>query len=92
MTTSRSPFFDVSCRLLFFFRATACPCNAFGGQEPAPNHEIVQFTQNKGVTFPVVGKLECENGDNTHPLYKMLRSSVSSGFADTILGQSIKWV
>ncbi|RYH28326.1 hypothetical protein EON65_12645 [archaeon] len=45
------------------------------------------FAQSKGAKFPILGKLECENGSNTHVVYQFLRASLSGG----ILGQSIKW-
>ena len=41
----------------------------------------------KGVTFPVLGKLECDNYDKTHPLYKYLKASLPGG----ILGTGLKW-
>ncbi len=34
-----------------------------------------------------MGKLECDNGDMTHPLYKYLKSSIDGG----ILGSGLKW-
>jgi len=65
----------------------AFPCNNFGGQEPGTNAEILDFAKGKGATFPILGKLECDNGDKTDPLYKYLKSSVSGG----LLGQGLKW-
>ena len=51
------------------------PCNQFGHQEPGTDSEIQQFcSMNYGVEFPVYGKIEV-NGDNTHPLYKYLKSN-----------------
>ena len=46
----------------------AVPCNQFGGQEPGSDDEIVQFTKQYGVTFPIAAKTEV-NGDNAHPVY-----------------------
>lgn len=43
--------------------------------------------ETKAATFPVLGKLECDNGDQTHPLYSYLKSSLSGG----ILGSGLKW-
>lgn len=60
-------------------------------QEPGPNKQIEEFGQKKNATFPILGKLECENGSKTHPLYQMLRKSVDSGVVDSLLGHSIKW-
>jgi glutathione peroxidase len=66
----------------------AFPCNNFGAQEPASNNDILSFArETKHATFPVLGKLECDNGDKTHPLYKFLKSSLSGG----ILGNGLKW-
>jgi len=65
----------------------AFPCNNFGGQEPGTNKEILEFAKGKGATFPILGKLECDNGDKTDPLYQYLKSSVTGG----LLGQGLKW-
>jgi glutathione peroxidase len=63
------------------------PCNQFGGQEPGGAEEIGAFCQkNYGVTFPLFAKIDV-NGDNTHPLYKFLKSEGRG-----ILGsEAIKW-
>ena len=48
------------------------PCNQFGGQEPGTAEEIKSFCTSKyEVTFPLYDKIEV-NGDNRHPLYKLL--------------------
>lgn len=67
----------------------AFPCNNFGGQEPGSNEEIATFSTKKGATYPVFGKLECENKDAnlTHPLYRYLKAAVPGG----MLGQGLKW-
>lgn len=66
----------------------AFPCNNFGGQEPAGNDDILLYArETKHATFPVLGKLECDNGAETHPLYKFLKSSIDGG----ILGNGLKW-
>lgn len=46
----------------------AFPCNNFGSQEPGSNAEILTFAKGKGATFPVFGKLECENSVNTRKM------------------------
>ena len=69
------------------FEILGFPCNNFGSQEPGTDEEIQMFAEKKGAKFPVLGKLECENGSVTHPLYLFLRSSLSGG----ILGPSLKW-
>ena len=63
------------------------PCNQFGSQEPGGADEIGAFCQkNYGVSFPMFAKIEV-NGDNTHPLYKFLKSEKRG-----ILGsEKIKW-
>ena len=67
----------------------AFPCNNFGAQEPGSNEAISEFATKKGATFPVFGKLECENKDPTltHPLYRYLKSNVPGG----MLGDGLKW-
>jgi glutathione peroxidase len=50
------------------------PCNQFLGQEPGTEAEIAQFCSvNYGVSFPMFSKISV-NGDETHPLYKYLKS------------------
>lgn len=63
------------------------PCNQFGSQEPGSDEEIQSFCSlNYGVTFPVLQKVEV-NGENTHPVYKYLKSKKSG-----LLGLTrIKW-
>jgi glutathione peroxidase len=66
----------------------AFPCNNFGNQEPGYNEAILSYARSeKAATFPVMGKLECDNGEQTHPLYKFLKSSLSGG----VLGSGLKW-
>jgi len=66
----------------------AFPCNNFKQQEPEDNLQILSFARDeKHTTFPVLGKLECDNRENTHPLYQFLKSSLSGG----ILGSGLKW-
>jgi len=65
----------------------AFPCNNFAAQEPGTNTQIQEFAKSKGATFPVLGKLECWNGEQTHPIYQYLTSTAPS----SILGNGIKW-
>eukprot|EP01033_Poteriospumella_lacustris_P004336 gene4337-3099_t len=65
----------------------AFPCNNFGKQEPGTNAEIQAFVRDRGVTFNVMGKLECDNGEQTHPLYQYLKNNGGS----SILGKGLKW-
>jgi glutathione peroxidase-family protein len=70
------------------FEVLAFLCNNFAnGQKPDSNEDILAFTRKKGVTFTIMGKLECENGDKTHPLYKYLRATCSGG----VLGHALRW-
>jgi glutathione peroxidase len=63
------------------------PCNQFGGQEPGTEQEIKEFCEsNFDVTFPMFSKVDV-NGDNTHPLYKYLKSNAKG----TMGTQDIKW-
>jgi glutathione peroxidase len=62
------------------------PCNQFAGQEPGSADEIGDFCQkNYGVSFPMFDKIEV-NGENTHPLYRWLRTEKGG-----LLGDAIKW-
>mmetsp|Transcript_5779 Transcript_5779/g.6643 ORF Transcript_5779/g.6643 Transcript_5779/m.6643 type:complete len:122 (-) Transcript_5779:707-1072(-) len=67
------------------FEVLAFPCNQFGGQEPASEEEIKEFTAGFGVTFPLFGKVEV-NGDNAHPLFAWLKWEKAG-----TLGDNIKW-
>jgi len=63
------------------------PCNQFLKQDPGSDSEIGEFCSlNYGVSFPMFSKIEV-NGDNTHPLYKYLKSE-----AKGLMGsEKIKW-
>ncbi|MBI5324488.1 MAG: glutathione peroxidase [Ignavibacteriae bacterium] len=62
------------------------PCNQFGQQEPGTNKEIIEFcSTNYNVTFPLFDKIEV-NGENTHPLYKYLKSAKPE-----FQNEDIKW-
>jgi len=63
------------------------PCNQFASQEPGSESDIISFCKiNYDVTFPMFSKIYV-NGDNTHQLYKYLKSE-KSGLLGT---QMIKW-
>ncbi|MCP5455312.1 MAG: glutathione peroxidase [Thermotogae bacterium] len=69
------------------FEILAFPCNQFGNQEPGNNEEIKSFcTLNYSITFPIFDKVDV-NGDNTHPVYKYLKSQ-SKGILNS---EDIKW-
>lgn len=63
------------------------PCNQFLSQDPGNDAEIQEFCSlTYGVSFPMFSKVEV-NGDNTHPLYKILKSE-----AKGLMGsEAIKW-
>jgi glutathione peroxidase len=62
------------------------PCNQFGNQEPGGKKEIEEGCLiNYGVSFPMFDKVEV-NGENTHPVFKYLKSALGG-----ILGSRIKW-
>jgi glutathione peroxidase len=68
------------------FEILAFPCDQFGHQEPGSDTEIKSFCDiNYGVEFPLFSKIDV-NGDNTHPLYKFLKSEKGG-----LIGDSIKW-
>ena len=69
------------------FQILAFPCNQFGGQEPGNDQEIEDFCSlNFNTSFPLFSKIEV-NGDDAHPLFKYLTSSMPG-----ILGtESVKW-
>ena len=62
------------------------PCNQFGSQEPLTNEMMEETCKiNHGVTFPLFQKIEV-NGENTHPIFKFLKSRLGGLF-----GSRIKW-
>ncbi|WP_075603614.1 glutathione peroxidase [Saccharicrinis aurantiacus] len=62
------------------------PCNQFANQEPGDEKSISEGCMiNYGVSFPMFAKIDV-NGDNTHPIYKYLKSELGS-----LLGSKIKW-
>jgi len=63
------------------------PCNQFLKQDPGSNDQISEFCSlNYGVTFPMFARIDV-NGDNTHPLYEILKKS-SKGLLGS---EAIKW-
>src|SRR5579871_1590621 len=63
------------------------PCNQFGRQEPAREHEIKAFCSlTYDVSFPMFAKLQV-NGPDAHPLYKYLKSAKRGLF----FTKTIKW-
>ena len=63
------------------------PCNQFLNQEPGTEKEIKEFCSiTYDVKFDMFSKIDV-NGDNTHPLYKYLKSSQSGLFGT----ETIKW-
>jgi glutathione peroxidase len=69
------------------FEILAFPCNQFGEQEPGSNEEIRSFCKlNYNVTFQLFDKIDV-NGENTHPIYKYLKSEVKG----LLNSEDIKW-
>jgi len=63
------------------------PCNQFGRQEPGSDAEIGAFCKSHyDVSFPMFSKIDV-NGDNSHPLYRHLKSRRKGLFGTA----SIKW-
>lgn len=63
------------------------PCNQFGAQEPGSEKEIAEFCSLRfNIAFPMFAKIDV-NGDNTHPLYRYLKSE-KAGLLGT---EGIKW-
>ena len=68
------------------FEILGFPCGQFANQELDSNKEISDFCLiNYGVTFTMFEKIDV-NGENTHPIYKYLKSN-----AKGIFGNEIKW-
>lgn len=69
------------------FAVLGFPCNQFGHQEPGNEDEIKNFCSlTYDVSFPMFSKIDV-NGDNTHPLYKILKPQ-----APGVMGtEAIKW-
>jgi glutathione peroxidase len=69
------------------FAVLGFPCDQFGHQEPGSEEEIRNFcTLTYQVSFPMFAKIQV-NGDQTHPLYKFLKSAQKG-----LLGsEGIKW-
>ncbi len=62
------------------------PCDQFLNQEPETNETVVEACRiNHGVTFQLFEKINV-NGDETHPIYKYLKSELGGWF-----GSKIKW-
>jgi glutathione peroxidase len=62
------------------------PCNQFANQESGSAEEIKEFCQvNYGISFPMFAKVDV-NGENTHPVFKFLKSKLGGLF-----GSKIKW-
>lgn len=69
------------------FEVLGFPCNQFGKQEPGSAKEIGVFCErNYGVSFPVFARIDV-NGDDAHPLYRILKSARPGLFGI----QRIKW-
>ncbi len=64
----------------------AFPCNQFANQEPGTDEDIKKFCSiNYNISFPVFSKIDV-NGENTHPLFQLLKNKAPGTF-----GKGIKW-
>ncbi|KAJ4712109.1 Glutathione peroxidase [Melia azedarach] len=62
----------------------AFPCNQFGGQEPGSNEHILEVACTRfKAEFPIFGKIDV-NGENTSPVYKILKAGNWTMFEDNI--------
>jgi len=68
----------------------AFPCNDFGSQEKGSNEEVCAFAAKRGATWATMGKIAVEQGDQSHPLFKFLKSALP-GELWGLLGRSVKW-
>ena len=69
----------------------AFPCNQFGKQEPKEEADIKSWvTTTFSVTFPLFSKIEV-NGENTHPIYKYLKSNSKELNLEKGVTKDIKW-
>ena len=69
------------------FTILSFPCNQSSEQEPGNHEEIQTFCKtNYDITFPLFEKIDV-NGDNTHPLYRFLKSEATG----IMWSESIKW-
>lgn len=59
------------------FTVLAFPCNQFGYQEPGTIQEIIRFTENYGVRFPIFNKVDVI-GERTSAVYQYLIGSSGS--------------
>ena len=60
------------------------PCNQFLSQEPGTEEDIKNFCMSSfGVEFDMFSKIDV-NGENTHPLYSLLKESGGGFLTDTI--------
>jgi glutathione peroxidase len=68
----------------------AFPCNSFY-QETGDANAICDFAKSKGVTFPLMAKVDCAARNNTHPLFSFLCQRLADTGAFGYLGHGVKW-
>lgn len=68
----------------------AFPCNTFN-QERGDPEEIISFVEKKGVTFPIMEKVDCSLSESAHPLFPHLCKMLPDPGNFGILGDGIKW-
>jgi glutathione peroxidase len=61
-------------------------------QEPGTDAEILDFTKARGVTFPLMAKVDCGNTVDAEPLFPFLCQQVKGeGLLSMVAGIGLKW-
>ena len=68
----------------------AFPCNTFN-QENGTDREIKEYVAEKGVTFPLMAKVDCGFSAQAHPIFPFLCEKLADSGAFGFLGNGIKW-
>ena len=68
----------------------AFPCNTFC-QERGEAKEIIEFVRQRGVTFPMMEKVDCSLSESAHPVFPFLCRQLPDPNNFGIGGDGIKW-
>jgi glutathione peroxidase len=68
----------------------AFPCNTFY-QESGSSDEIIEFAEKRGVTFPLMEKVDCSLSESAHPVFPFLCTRLPDPGNFGIGGDGIKW-
>mmetsp|Transcript_8716 Transcript_8716/g.13015 ORF Transcript_8716/g.13015 Transcript_8716/m.13015 type:complete len:123 (-) Transcript_8716:183-551(-) len=66
------------------------PCNTFK-QERGSDEEILGFVRQRGVTFPIMSKVDCSLNESAHPIFPFLCDKLPDPGNFGIGGDEIKW-